>query len=354
MNPVPPLAPGEETGRWGAPASLLIRAVAAVSWLSLVTHLLATALPGSRSGIDVWIKEATFASGLSAQTAALMGSSVLVLLVVGTLGERSLSYVYRLVVAPVGAVVLMLVMLGSTLTLEPMSSLALGVACLALATAGSSAALKLPVTRAQGLVLSLVVLGAAGRLATRIAWTSASGTDVVWAGHTAWVASAGHAFDAFGVALAAARLRSEQRGKAALALAVVLSATCVLAWAALRGTADGAATWQVIVSRMASELVASPVAFSTPASRVSVEAFSLLLAGALAFWPGTISSGMLSIALALTARAGADVPASALVLALGALAAPLALEEERAPVRVAVRPPRTPEREGAAEAEGPS
>ena len=325
-------APESDSGapeRWGgAPAPPLLRAVAAVTWLALAAHLIATALPGSRSGIEAWIRRADLIASVLAQLGTLLGLFLLVTLVVSTLGDHGLSYVYRLAVAPLAAAVFVPVSLGTRDSLEPALNLGLGVACLALATASSSSALRVPSTRAQGLVLSLVVLGASGRLSTRLLLLGVTPNDTVWAGRAVFLATAGHAFDAFGVALAAARFRSEQRAKGALALAAALIATFVVAWGALHGSADGASTWQVLAARVADVLTAAPIAFSTKASRTSVEILSLLLSGTAIFWPARISAGMISIALALCARAGADVPASALALALGALAAPLTSSEE--------------------------
>src|SRR6185295_15429322 len=112
-----------------------------------------------------------------AQLATLLGSCLLVLLVLGTTTERGLGYAYRLVVVPTSAAVLMLVMLASTMGLEPEATLTMGLACLALATAGATAAMNAPASRAQGLVVSLVTLGAATRLAVRVLTMGASHHD---------------------------------------------------------------------------------------------------------------------------------------------------------------------------------
>jgi hypothetical protein len=299
----------------------MLRSVAILAWSALVARLLSTALPGSGSGIERWIRRTDLTASILAQLIVLLGSSVLVLLVVETISDRDLPFGYRLVIVPSAAVVLMLVMLASTMGLEPEASLGLGLGCLALATSGSSAALRSTPTRGQGLVLSLITLGVAMRLGTRIWSLGLAHRDAGFAARLAWLASAGHAFDAFGVALAAARLRAEQKARAGVVLLVVLAATCAIAWGALRGSFDGAPMWQVLASRAAGELSASPVAFSTAASRYAVEVLAVLLAGSVALWPGRISAGMTSAALALLARPGVDVPVSALVLAIAALSA---------------------------------
>jgi hypothetical protein len=317
-----------DASRWGAPAPSLLRAVAVTAWLALVMRLVATALPGSRSGIGPWIRRADSTASLLTQLAALLGSSLLVLLVVGTLAERGLGYAYRLVVVPTSAAVLMLVMLSSTMGLEPEATLTLGLACLALSTAGATAAMNAPPSRAQGLVVSLVTLGAATRLAVRVLTMGSAHHDAAWVTRVAWLAALGAAFDAFGLALAAARLRAEQRGRATVALGSVLVLTVFIAWSALKGSFDGASTWQVLASRGIGELAQAPVAFGSTSSRYGLETLAVLFSGAVVLWPGRISAGMVSAALAILARPGVDVPAAALVLAVGALVAPLS----RAPI----------------------
>jgi hypothetical protein len=321
---------------------VLLRSVAVTAWLSLVARLVSLALPGSRSGIELWIRRADTASSLLSQIAALLGSSLLVLLVVGTLAERSFGYAYRLIVVPTSAAVLMLVMLASTMGLEPEATLTMGLACLALATAGATAAMNAPASRAQGLVVSLATLGAATRLAVRVLTMGAIHHEITWVSRVSWLAFLGAAFDAFAIALAAARLRAEHRTRAAGALVAVLLAALWVAWNALRGSFDGASTWQVLCSRAVGELSQSPIAFGTVASRYALETIAVLLASAVVFWPGRISAGMMAAALALMARPGVDVPAAALVLAIGALVAPLS----RAPF---VEATPTPSRTGPAE-----
>ncbi len=309
--------------KWGASSPALLRVVAVVSWAALFVRLVAAALPGSRSGIATWIVRSDLASSLLTQSAALLGSALLVLLAIGTLAERGLPYMYRIALIPTSVVVVMLVMLAATTGLEPAGSLALGSACLLLSASGAGAALRVPSTRATGMVLTLVILGATGQLAVRFLSMDASHRDPAWITRASWLATTGHAFDAFGIALAAARLRAEQRGRAALALVVVIALAILLSWGAMRGSLDGAPLWQVLADRAMSELTTSPIAFSTLASRTSVDVLAVLLAGVIVAWPGRISVGAMCAALALTARAGVDVPEAALVLSLGALAAPL-------------------------------
>ncbi|HEX3597289.1 MAG TPA: hypothetical protein VHU80_19415 [Polyangiaceae bacterium] len=336
-----PLPVSTDPSRWGAAAPLLLRSVAIAAWLSLVTRLVSLALPGSQSGIGLYIRRADGASSLLSQIAALLGSSLLVLLVVGTLAERGFGYAYRLVVVPTSAAVLMLVMLASTMGLEPEATLTMGLACLALSTAGATAAMNAPQSRAQGLVVSLATLGAATRLAIRVLTMGATHHEPAWLTRMSLLAFVGAAFDACAIALSAARLRAEHRTRAAGALLAVFIAALWISWNALRGSFDGASTWQVLCSRAVGELSQSPIAFGTIASRYALETIAVLLAAVVVFWPGRISAGMMSAALALMARPGVDVPAAALVLALGALVAPLSRAPSVEPAPTPSRPPPT-------------
>jgi hypothetical protein len=167
--------------------------------------------------------------------------------------------------------------------------------------------------------------------------------DAAWVGRVAWLAAIGATFDAFGLALAAARLRAEQRLRAAVALVGVLVLTLWISWSAVKGSVDGASTWQVLASRGIAELAQAPVAFGSTSGRYALETLALLFSGAVVLWPGRISAGMVSAALAILARPGVDVPAAALVLAVGALVAPLSRAQ------VVESSPASPSRAGPAE-----
>lgn len=315
--------------RWGAPAPRMLRFVALAAWLALVARLLSISLPGSRSGIESLIRRAdTFSSTLS-QLAVLVGGSQLVLFVASTLSERTLGVVHRILVVPAATLVLLLVMLSSTTSLEPGASVALGVASLLLACGSAGASLRSRVGRAHGLVLLFIALGAASRLGVRVMDLPAYPGSGRWP--AVWLATAGHLFDALGVSLAAVRFVAERRSAAGAIVLVALALATMVAWGAMRGSYDDARFWQVLASRSIGDLAGSrgPVG---PSSNHAVDAFALLFSGMVAVFPGRLSLGMTSAALCVMARPGVDVPASALVLALGALASPLCLSAERDPV----------------------
>ena len=329
MNREDELAVASATGRFGFAAPPLLRLVTGLAWFSLLARMVSSALPGSRSGIEPWIKRTDVVSSLLTQLSVLLGSGLLVMLVVTTVADRGFRYSYRIVVVPAAAVVLMLVMLASTTGLDAAASLLLGLSCLALAAASAGTALGVPSSRAQGLVLSLVALGAACRLAVRAIGIGASvPPDAAWYSRATWVLTIGSAFDFLAVSLGATRLLAERRRQAAYALGGLLLLSCFVAWGALRGSLEGARTWQVVAARSLTDLAANPTTVHPAGASFALDTLAVLLAGAVALWPGRLSSGIIAVGLALLSRPGVDVPASALLLALGALAAPLGASSE--------------------------
>jgi hypothetical protein len=311
--------------RWGFVAPPFLRAVTLIAWFALLTRLVSTALPGSRSGIEPWIKRADLASSVLTQLSVLLGASLLVMLVVGTVAERGFRNAYRVVVVPAAAIVLMLVILASRMGLDAPATVFLGVSCLVLAGASAATALGAIPTRAQGMVLAMVTLACASRLAVR---GFGSGPGEGFFSRGTWGLAIGSAFDVMALALAATRLLAERRKHGRLVLGFVLLLAGVAAWGALRGSLEGARTWQVIAARALSDLGASPSMAPPGGGVFALDALTVLLAGAIAVWPGRLSAGIVAIGLALLSRPGVDVPASALLLALGALAAPLGAGSE--------------------------
>ncbi|HVU05098.1 MAG TPA: hypothetical protein VHE30_25285 [Polyangiaceae bacterium] len=321
----PASTPGEDTARFGPDAPFALRAVLLVSWTSLVSRSIATALPGARSGLERWIARSDVLASLSSQLSALLGACLLVLLVAATLGDRTLSPVYRVLVVPAAAAVLTLVMLASTMGLEPAESLALGASCLALGASAASSSLRSPVARATGLVLAFLTIGATLRLGYRL--LAASGA--VRAASPALVGvltSGANALDVLAVSLAAARFIAERRVRAGITVGVIVLLGAVLSWGAIRGSLEGASLWQIVASRALSELSLASIA-SPGGGRVAVDVVAVLVALVVGAWPGAISQKMIAVAFALLGRSGAEVPASALVLALAALSSPLGPRE---------------------------
>jgi hypothetical protein len=314
------------SARFGFAAPPFLRAVTLLAWCSLVARLVSTALPGSRSGIEPWIRRTDLVSSVLTQLSVLLGASLLVMLVVTTVAERAFRYSYRVVVVPAAAIVLMLVILASRMGLDTPATVFLGCACLVLAAASAAMALGAIPTRAQGLVLTMVALACASRLLSRGLEGGASGEG--WFSRVTWALAIGRAFELLALSLAATRLLAEQRRHGRTVLAAVLVVSGFVAWGAMKGSLEGAKTWQVIAARALSDLAASPSMAPSSGGMLALDALTVLLAGTIAAWPGRLSAGIVAVGLSLLSRPGVDVPVSALLLALGALAAPLGAGSE--------------------------
>jgi hypothetical protein len=140
------------------------------------------------------------------------------------------------------------------------------------------------------------------------------------------------------MALLAVRLSAERGSVARVVVLAALVVATGLTWGALRGSLDGAALWQVIASRSLYEL-AGGASLGGAGTRYGIESFAVLIGGAVIFWPGRLSTGALSAALAVLARPAVDVPECALILALGALSAPT-MQSPQAPLGQRTLPPR--------------
>lgn len=293
-----------------------------VACLALVVRAIATALPGSRSGIEVIIRRADILSSLLSQLTVLLGGAQIVLLVVGTLGERSLSYVYRIAVVPAAAAVLMLVMLASTMGLDLEASLIVGAAALILAGAAGSISLRRPESRAQGMVLIAITVASAIHLLSRVLAVGLGQHHAFGPSRAPVLLAFARGADAIAMALLAVRISAERGTLARVAVLGALLVATGITWGALRGSLDGAALWQVIASRSLYELAGGSASLGAAATRYGIESFAVLLGGTVIFWPGRLSTGALSAALAVLARPSVDVPECALILTMAALSAP--------------------------------
>lgn len=305
---------------WGDTPSLL-RTVAAAAWLALVFRAIAMALPGSRSGIEGAIRYADLSSSLLTQLTVILGALQLIVLVVATVGERKLSYTYRIAVVPASAAVVMLVLLAVKIELDWQASLVVGAASLVLSSAAGVTSLRMPTSRAQGMVLIAVTVASGVHLLSRALSLDLGHQAVMAPMRTQVFLVFSRAADAIALALLAARLAAERGAPARATVLGSLVVAIGITWGALRGSLDGAAFWQIIASRSLYELAGGAVTFGN-ATRYGVESFAVLLGGAVVLWPARVSTGAVSAALAVLARPSVDVPECALILAIGALSAP--------------------------------
>lgn len=308
---------------WGDTPSLL-RFVAAVAWLCVVLRSIATALPGSRSGIEGAIRWTDLMSSVTSQLLVVLGAVQLIMLVVATIGERNLSYAYRISVVPASAAVVMLVLLAIKVDLDWPASLVIGTGALVLAGTAGAAAIQQPASRAQGMVLIAVAVASAVHLLSRLLALGLGQHQFLGPARVPLLLAFARAADAIALALLAVRLAAERGTVARFAVLAALVVATGITWGALRGSLDGATLWQVIASRSLYELAGGTASIGAAATRYGVESFAVLIGGIVVFWPGRLSAGALSAALAVLARPSVDVPECALILALGALSAPAA------------------------------
>src|ERR1041385_2403404 len=264
---------------WGE-APGLFRATAVIAWLAVAMRALATALPGSRSGIEAVIRRADATSSLLSQLTVILGGAQVVLLVVGSLSERNLSYAYRIAIVPASAAVLMLVMLASTMGLDLEASLVVGVSALVLAGAAGAVSLMRPASRAQGMVLLAITLAAGIHLVSRVVALGMGQHLLVAPSRAPVLLSVSRTADAIALALLAARLAAEGGMVARIAILAALVAATGVTWGALHGSLDGAAFWQVIASRSLYELAGGSASLGAAATRYGLESFAVLLGGA--------------------------------------------------------------------------
>jgi hypothetical protein len=303
-------------------APSLFRLTAMIACLALVVRAVASALPGSRSGIETMIRRADAMSSLLSQLTVLLGGAQVVLLVVGTLNERSLSYAYRIAIVPASAAVLMLVMLASTMGLDLELSLVVGAAALVLAGSAGTISMQRAGSRAQGMVLIAITVASSVHLLSRVLALGLGQHQTFGSSRAPLLLAFARAADAVAMALLAVRLSAERGTVARIAVLVALAVASAVTWGALRGSLDGAALWQVVASRSLYELAGGSASLGGAAARYGIESFAVLLGGTVIFWPGRLSMGALSAALAVLARPSVDVPECALILTLAALSAP--------------------------------
>jgi hypothetical protein len=208
--------------------------------------------------------------------------------------------------------------------LDPEESVVLAVACLLLTLLAASVAIPRLPSRAQGLVIGAAGLAATAQFVARLFATRPALFDPAWIDRFAWLSTLGFVLDALAVTLAATRLVSERRTPAIAALVVSMGLGSIIAWQALRGSLDNATMFQIIASRGLGDVTPGSDVLAAAGSRYAFVAFAVLLSGVIVLWPARISRGIVSVGLAILARPTVDVPACALLLALAALAAPMA------------------------------
>ncbi len=297
--------------------SLAVLAVVA----SVVGRALAPALPGSLTGISGWIRGLNWLSSFLAQLFAFGGILLAVRLVSNAIRAADQDLLFRMAALPVTVVVGFLVMTRMRLDYsEPRSSLALALASAGLALAAAPRLVQVARTRAQG--LALLVSGLSGLLhATGRGLALQANLEALpdrYALARA-VETAAFAIGVLLVALGAAWLFGKSRA-GVLKLLGLLGAVAIVCHAAVVGSGQDAALWQVLASRSLGYLLRDPAPFVPDFIRGG----QILLQFALSFWIALdkrTSTAPAVICLCLISTGATDIPLLALALTLAALVA---------------------------------
>lgn len=290
-------------GFWGLAATLLGRG-------------LATALPGSSAGIGPLIVGVEQLGAFASQFLVVMGVATCLRLLLATLQCRA--YLFHPVAIISSAAALPIILSSSSRHLPPAWLMGLMGLSAALALVSALPAVRMPHSRAAGLVLLTVTCGsivsATGRM---IALYASHEAHAGLFGLARSIATLGLSLDALSVVLAAIWLARRFRFGAVLVLALVAVASSVV-W--LGAPDEAAGTWPLVVGRALAALTAHPDPFIGSAVRYFVEIAALCVAAVTLWleWPTGVGA---ALCFALLARVSGDVPLCALMLMLAALSA---------------------------------
>lgn len=290
-------------GFWGLAATILGRG-------------LATALPGSTAGIGPLIVGVEQLGSFASQFLVITGVATCLRLLFATLDCRS--YLFHPVAIISSAAALPIVMFAGSRHLAPAWLMALMGISAALALISALPALRVPRSRAAGLVLLTVTCGsivsATGRI---IALYASHQAHAGLFGLARSVATLGLALDALSVLLVGTWLARRFRFGLVLVAAIGVGAAVVVWLGAREG---GASAWPLVVGRALAALTAHPDPFIGSGVRYFVEAAAIGMA-AVTLWLEWSTGLGAALCFALLARVSGDVPLCSLMLMLAALSA---------------------------------
>jgi hypothetical protein len=344
---LPSPSPPDDAGRACKPAPAFTQNLpgGSATWLAalglgatLVARGLAPALPGSRSGIAVWIALSDQLGAFLSQLLAFYGLLLGTWLVLATARARHLPGWYRTASTPVAAAVIVFTALATGNPLRPWWTVWLGVGTALLAVAAAARALGRSETRAAGFVLGAMALGALLDIAGRLVALRASeqalsalfnlGRAIATASFTCKVTS---------LLLVALWLTARRWRTTALVLVIVLGGLVAVSLGVSHASEADASWWTVLASRALAGLMRHPAPLVAPAFRSMVE-LSLVIGAVAVLLARRPPRPLLAIvALALASRGSTDIPLCAMLLTVAALMAALVTSElmqpaqERAP-----------------------
>ena len=283
---------------------------------TIVGRGLASALPGSSAGLGPLIASVEQLGAFASQFLVVMGVATCLRLLLATL--RCRAYLFHPVAIISSAAALPIILSSSSRHLPPAWLMGLMGLSAALALVSALPAVRMPHSRAAGLVLLTVTCGsivsATGRM---IALYASHEAHAGLFGLARSIATLGLSLDALSVSLVGIWLARRFRFGALVVMLLAGVATMVV-WLGVPN--DGAGTWPLVVGRALSALTAHPDPFIGSAVRYFVEIAALSVAAVTLWleWPTGVGA---ALCFALLARVSGDVPLCALMLMLAALSA---------------------------------
>jgi hypothetical protein len=284
---------------------------------TVVGRGLSGALPGSAASIGPVIVGVEQIGSFASQFLVVMGVATCLRLLFATLECRS--YLFHPVAIVSSAAALPIILSASSRNLPPAWLMVLMGISASLALVSALPAVRMPHSRAAGLVLLTVTCGsivtATGRIVALYASHQAhAGLFSLARG----VATLGLALDALSLVLVGTWLvRRFRSGVVVVLILAVFSG--VLVW--LGGLEDeGGGAWPLVVGRALSALTAHPDPFIGSGVRYFVELGAIGIASATLWleWPSGVGA---ALCFAMLARVSGDVPLCSLMLMLAALSA---------------------------------
>jgi hypothetical protein len=308
---------------WASPEGIPLAALAACGMgATLFGRLLAPALFGAATGLELWIHATQLVANLLSQFVAAAGVAFALRAVGVTLSRPVLGVGYRMIVIPAAIATSALTMAAAGRVLEPELGSALAISAITATFAGVPLVLLLPSNRAAGLALALTALSGAFDFAgvrlsaEAVERGSAGGYRVASA-----LVTAGFALEVLLVALVFGWLSAQRRARAVLLGALSALLALILVWALRNSSSTNPSTFEIVVARSLGALLRAPAPFVPPAARLMLEAASW--GGAVAALAATRRAPLAPVlALCLIARGSLDIPIPALLLVVAAVALP--------------------------------
>jgi hypothetical protein len=302
-----------------------VRALAMLALVStLLGRALAPALPGSTTGLERWILASDRLAAYASQLLLISGAVAGLLLVLTTLRDARLGAAYRLTVAPAAASVVTLTLMASAGRLTWNWSLFLSVMSALVAVSAVPLTLRVPQTRTAGVVLALAAASSLLQTSARVlAQDAGDGAPPSLFTAARGLLTVAFVADAAAVCAAGVWLGLGRRPRATAVAGTIALGSTLLSLGALRGSRYGARLWEVLASRMLSELGRDPAPLVAPVLEhtVVVAAFGAAAVVLVSRRDGHALHAM--VALALISGGATDIPLLALCLTLAGLLAPL-------------------------------